>query len=310
MAAKTLKLPEFSGRDVTVYNVGRDEARVTMADSDSLVVEEEPEETAVESRSGRPRAAAPAAPAAAAPAPVESAPAAPAAPAGAPSGAAVADIPFKASDAIATLLAYSAKVRPDQIGDNDTTDTLTNGVSSRRNQLLMDISSELGVASVDGAAEASISALSALVDKVAPNYKAFGPVLSDIVRDRVRGMFGAAGLKVAGIEKRVTDTWQLGAGWASNVVATLVLETREGASARGGDLAGIGSEPASNAGRRQRHDRRGRAEGRRQPRRLRGHAVRRRRGRRRRGRLGRAGRLRRPGHRLPMVCSPPPPASC
>ena len=243
MAAKTLKLPEFSGRDVTVYNVGRDEARVTMADSDSLVVEEEPEETAVESAPAAP-AAAPAAPAAAAPAPVESAPAAPA---GAPSGAAVADIPFKASDAIATLLAYSAKVRPDQIGDNDTTDTLTNGVSSRRNQLLMDISSELGVASVDGAAEASICALSALVDKVAPNYKAFGPVLSDIVRDRVRGMFGAAGLKVAGIEKRVTDTWQLGAGWASNVVATLVLETREGASARGGDLAGIGSEPASNA---------------------------------------------------------------
>ena len=42
------------------------------------------------------------------------------------------------------LLAYSAKVRPDQIGESDTTDTLTNGVSSRRNQLLMDISSELG----------------------------------------------------------------------------------------------------------------------------------------------------------------------
>ena len=138
-----------------------------MADSDSQVVEEEPEETAVESapaaprpcrrhRQPRPRPR------------LRSAPAAPAAPAGAPSGAAVADIPFKASDAIATLLAYSAKVRPDQIGDNDTTDTLTNGVSSRRNQLLMDISSELGVASVDGAAEASISALSALVDKVAP----------------------------------------------------------------------------------------------------------------------------------------------
>lgn len=83
-----------------------------------------------------------------------------AASAGAPSGAAVADIPFKASDAIATLLAYSAKVRPDQIGESDTTDTLTNGVSSRRNQLLMDISSELGVASVDGAAEATVKALS------------------------------------------------------------------------------------------------------------------------------------------------------
>ena len=86
--------------------------------------------------------AAAAAPAAVAAAPVAAAPAvaAPAAPAGAPSGAAVADIPFNASDAIAMLLAYSAKVRPDQIGESDTTDTLTNGVSSRRNQLLMDIS--------------------------------------------------------------------------------------------------------------------------------------------------------------------------
>ena len=108
---------------------------------------------------------------AAAPAAVAEVPvAAASAPAGAPSGAAVADIAFKASDAIATLLAYSAKVRPDQIGESDTTDTLTNGVSSRRNQLLMDISSELGVASVDGAAEATVKALSALVNKVAPNY--------------------------------------------------------------------------------------------------------------------------------------------
>ena len=66
---------------------------------------------------------------------------------------------FKASDAIGVLMAYSAKVRIDQIGSNDTTDTLTNGVSSRRNQLLMDISSELGVASVDGAAEATLDKL-------------------------------------------------------------------------------------------------------------------------------------------------------
>ena len=120
-------------------------------------------------------------------------------------------------------------------------------MSSRRNQLLMDISSELGVASVDGAAEATVKALSALVNKVAPNYKAFGPVLSDIVRDRVRGMFGAAGVKLGQITKRVTDTWQLGEGWASHVVAALVLETREGASSRGGDLASLSTDAASNA---------------------------------------------------------------
>ena len=241
LGAKTLRLPQFSGRDVTVYNVGRDEGRVYMTDSDSLVAEtdDEPIEQSAPAAAPAAQAAAPAAPVAQA--------AAPAAPAGAPSGAAVADIPFKASDAIGMLLAYSAKVRPDQIGDSDTTDTLTNGVSSRRNQLLMDISSELGVASVDGAAEATVNALSALVNKVAPNYKAFGPVLSDIVRDRVRGLFGAAGVKLGQITKRVTDTWQLGEGWASHVVAALVLETREGASSRGGDLASLSTDAASNA---------------------------------------------------------------
>ena len=47
-------------------------------------------------------------------------------------------------------------------------------------------------------------------------------MLSDIVRDRVRGMFGAAGVKLGQITKRVTDTWQLGEGWTSHVVAALV----------------------------------------------------------------------------------------
>ena len=74
-------------------------------------------------------------------------------------------------------------MRLDQIGSNDTTDTLTNGVSSRRNQLLMDISSELGVASVDGAAEATLDKLAQIVNKAAPNYKPFGAVLSEALRD-------------------------------------------------------------------------------------------------------------------------------
>ncbi|MCI1644298.1 MAG: DUF1729 domain-containing protein [Bifidobacterium crudilactis] len=244
LGAKTLALPEFSGRHVTVYNVGRDEGRVYMTDSDSLA--QDVDDDVVEDAAPTTQSAAPAQsaqPAAASqpaqsPAPAASTPVA-------ASGERPADIPFKASDAIATLLAYSAKVRLDQIGENDTTDTLTNGVSSRRNQLLMDISSELGVASVDGAAEADIAALNALVNKVAPNYKAFGPVLADIVRDRLRALFGAAGVKLQQIEKRVTDVWQLGSGWAYFTVAALLLDTREGASSRGGDLATLSSDPVS-----------------------------------------------------------------
>lgn len=271
LGAKTLRLPEFAGNDTVVYNVGRDEGRVYMTDTDSLVPDDEPEE-------------------AAASAPVETAPAggsavaklgsgaAPAnavteaaqttdgsvagqstglsdssrglqsgqAAAGAPSGAAVADLPFKASDAIGVLMAYSAKVRIDQIGSNDTTDTLTNGVSSRRNQLLMDISSELGVASVDGAAEAMLDKLAQIVNKAAPNYKPFGAVLSEALRDRLRSLFGAAGVKQQYIRDRVTNVWQLGEGWVASVLATLLLDTREGASSRGGDLAKLPTAAVQN----------------------------------------------------------------
>ena len=252
LGSKTLRLPDFSGCDVTVYNVGRDEGRVYMTDSDSLVPDDEPEETETAAPAAAP---APAAPAAAAPA---AAPAVVAAPSAAQVGSAVAelgsavsgpvdDLPFKASDAIGVLMAYSTKIRLDQIGANDTTDTLTNGVSSRRNQLLMDISSELGVASVDGAAEATLTQLAQLVNKVAPNYKAFGPVLSDAIRDRLRALFGAAGVKPAHIRERVTNVWQLGEGWVAAVTAALLLDTREGASSRGGDLAKLPTGAAANA---------------------------------------------------------------
>ncbi|EIK86710.1 type I polyketide synthase [Gardnerella greenwoodii] len=245
LGAKTLALPEFSGEKVTVYNVGRDEGRVYMTDTDSLVPEVFDEEDST-TEAAPAATSAPASPAASAAnaasaAPVSAAPAANAAASGP-----VADLPFKASDAISMLIAYSAKIRLDQIGDADTTDTLTNGVSSRRNQLLMDISSELGVASVDGAAEAPMSALRKLVDSVAPRYKAFGAVLSDIVRERLRALFGAAGVKPAQIDKRISEVWQLGEGWRAHVLAALVLQTREGASVRGENLAQLSTDPAKN----------------------------------------------------------------
>ena len=221
LGAKTLRLPEFAGNDTVVYNVGRDEGRVYMTDTDSLVPDDEPEETAAPVETAPAggsavaklgsSAAADAAPAAAA-APAPAAPVS-AAPAGAPSGAAVADLPFKASDGIGVLMAYAAKVRLDQIGSNDTTDTLTNGVSSRRNQLLMDISSELGVASVDGAAEATLDKLAQIVNKAAPNYKPFGAVLSEALRDRLRSLFGAAGVKQQYIRDRVANGSSAKAGW-------------------------------------------------------------------------------------------------
>ncbi|MCH9276756.1 DUF1729 domain-containing protein [Bifidobacterium amazonense] len=319
LGSKTLRLPQFAGRSVAVYNVGRDEGRVYMTDTDSLApdvaddaavavesssavaassgaaastpssqseklaaasapsaegraVKQTPEAFVGEVRAtasqhsaaeGRPQlqdavsrrltggaSAASAADNTTSAADRSSSPAAGDAVAqlgSAPAGPAE-DLPFHASDAIGVLMAYSAKVRLDQIGASDTTDTLTNGVSSRRNQLLMDISSELGVASVDGAAEATLTQLAQIVNKAAPNYKPFGPVLSDAIRDRMRALFGAAGVKPAHIRERVTGVWGLGEGWVAAVTAALLLDTREGASSRGGDLAKLPTGAAANAG--------------------------------------------------------------
>ena len=271
LGTKTLRLPEFAGNDTVVYNVGRDEGRVYMTDTDSLVPDDEPEEaaasapveTAPAGGSAVAKLGSGAAPANAATEAAQTADGSVAgqstglsassrglqsgqAAVGAPSGAAVADLPFKASDAIGVLMAYSAKVRLDQIGSNDTTDTLTNGVSSRRNQLLMDISSELGVASVDGAAEATLDKLAQIVNKAAPNYKPFGAVLSEALRDRLRSLFGAAGVKQQYIRDRVANVWQLGEGWVASVLAALLLDTREGASSRGGDLAKLPTAAVQN----------------------------------------------------------------
>ncbi len=41
--------------------------------------------------------------------------------------------------------------------DSDTIEELTNGVSSRRTQLLMDMSAEIGVPAIDGAADADVA---------------------------------------------------------------------------------------------------------------------------------------------------------
>lgn len=277
LGSKTLRLPEFSGTDVTVYNVGRDEGRVYMTDTDSLVPDEADEsaESAPAPVEAAPAGGSAVAKLGSAPADGGEKPAAkPAAAAAAgqadgsvagqstglsdssrglqsgqaagPSGADVPDIPFKASDAIGVLMAYSTKIRIDQIGTSDTTDTLTNGVSSRRNQLLMDISSELGVASVDGAAEATLDQLAKIVNKVAPNYKPFGPVLSEAIRDRLRALFGAAGVKPTHIRERVTGVWGLGEGWVAATTAALLLDTREGSSSRGGDLAKLPTGAAAN----------------------------------------------------------------
>ncbi|WP_330182870.1 fatty acid synthase subunit beta domain-containing protein [Nocardia sp. NBC_01503] len=222
LASNTLKLPAFSNTTVEVLNIEREAAIVYSTDTDPAPVEE-PEETPAES------AGAATAPAAAAPA------AAPVA----TGGPRPDDIGFSAADATRILIALWTKLRLDQIGPVDTIEGLCDGVSSRRNQLLVDLGAELSLGAIDGAADADMGALSATVERLARTYKPFGSVLSDAIGDHLRKVFGPSGKRPAAIAERVKKVWDLGDGWASHVTAEVSLGTREGASVRGGDLGGL-----------------------------------------------------------------------
>lgn len=269
LGEKTLKLDDFSETNGAAYNVQRDEQIVTCTDvrfvedapgggdegvvgdlasvsashrdsSSSLSSSAADTSVAVEGEKETEGSATPQTPEAASANAAKVTPQAPvsttAIPAPTGNGPA-SDIRFAASDAIRVVMAFTNKLRPEQIEDGDTTDTLTAGVSARRNQLLMDLSAELGLPSIDGAADASVGELAVSVDKLAHHYRAFGPVLTEAIRDRLRKVLGGAGVKSSFVADRVKDTWQLGDGWANAVTAQVLLGSREGDSARGGVLA-------------------------------------------------------------------------
>ncbi len=225
LASQTTKLASYDGVAPKIVNSSRD-AAVVFA-TDTPMADDEPE---VEDEAGTADAATEAATEAPK---AEAAPAAPVAAAGAERPA---DLSYTAADATTTLTALRTKVRPDQIGAADTIEALCDGVSSRRNQLLVDLGAELSLGAIDGAAEADWKALAGTVTKLARTYSAFGPVLTEAVSETLRKFAGAAGSKPAAIADRVKDTWQLGPGWVSHVSAELATGLRDGSSTRGGSL--------------------------------------------------------------------------
>ncbi|OBI90237.1 type I polyketide synthase [Mycobacterium asiaticum] len=222
LATNTLKLPEYAHSTIEVLNAERDAAVLFATDTDPEP-EDEPAEVAGDSDAAPEVAATPEA----TPAP------APAAPSGGPRPE---DIGFDAADATLALIAISAKMRIDQIEELDSIESITDGASSRRNQLLVDLGSELNLGAIDGAAEADLAGLRAQVTKLARTYKPFGPVLSDAINDQLRTVLGPSGKRPGAIAERVTKTWELGEGWAKHVTVEVALGTREGTSVRGGAM--------------------------------------------------------------------------
>ncbi|CAN3130048.1 fatty acid synthase subunit beta domain-containing protein [Mycobacterium sp. smrl_JER01] len=226
LATNTLKLPEYSHNTTEVLNAERDAAVLFATDTDpEPEIDDEPVAEAA------PAAAVPAEAASAAPAP---------APAAAPSGGPRPDdIAFDAADATMALIALSAKIRLDQIEALDSIESITDGASSRRNQMLVDLGSELNLGAIDGAAEADLAGLKGQVTKLARTYRPFGPVLSDAINDQLRTVLGPSGKRPAYIAERVKKTWELGEGWARHATVEVALGTREGSSVRGGALGGL-----------------------------------------------------------------------
>ncbi|GAC1383365.1 MAG: type I polyketide synthase [Marmoricola sp.] len=226
LAAQTLKLPEvrrtLSG-PVEVLNVERDATVVFARDEDAP----EPDDAEPSATTGEPSVVT-AQPSVATPQPSVAA---------GLRTTEVADLAYSAADATRLLLAWWTKIRVDQLGDADSIESLTDGASSRRNQLLVDLGGELSLGAIDGAAEAPVAALTAQVTGLARSYKPFGPVLSTAIGDHLKKVLGPVGARQSTITDRVTGSWQLGPGWASHVVAEVAASTRDGASVRGGDLA-------------------------------------------------------------------------
>ena len=231
LANNTLKLPEYAYSTVQVLNVERDAAVLFANDSDP---EPEPESEAAEESVPTATETAPSAVP-----PVAALPVAVPTPTATPGAARPDDIGFGAADATCALIALSAKMRLDQIEPLDSIESITDGASSRRNQLLVDLGSELDLGAIDGAADADLTALRGQVNKLARTYKPFGPVLSDAVNDSLRSVLGPSGKRPGAIAERVTKTWELGGGWAKHVTVELMLGTREGTSVRGGPLGGL-----------------------------------------------------------------------
>lgn len=231
LAERSLAVAGIPEGTIRVLNVERDQEQVMLADVSEAPTAETPAAETVDAEPAEPA--------------VETTTEPVAAPTPAPAAAVPNDAPelsFGAAEAIMVLFAFQNKIRVDQITDSDTVEELTNGVSSRRNQLLMDMSAELGVPAIDGAADADVAALREKVATAAPGYSAFGSVLSEAVGARLRQLFGAAGLKPTAVAEYVTGTWGLPESWVAHVEAEILLGSREEDSVRGGSLSTV---PAS-----------------------------------------------------------------
>lgn len=251
MAQYTLRLMGPLAPDVTVRNLEADfDAVCLRSGDDSLptpnvsdftqvvkapVEEAKPEAPKTQAAPAKAKSEAPVVQAPAAPAPVASA-------------GPLEDAPVTVVESLLTILALQAKVRIEQIQNDETIDDVFDGVSSRRNQLLLDLGAEFNMGPIDAAHEKPMTELKGAITKAAGRYNAPGRYLKAAQDEALKRLFGRAGLGRVDIAQHLRDVYGLEQGWVDAFFMTLVLATRTGESSRGGALGACAAEVPSDRG--------------------------------------------------------------
>ncbi len=219
LAKGSLALPSHRGSRPEVLNVETDAEEVFETTEDPAPAAPEPEEAPAEPAAQEVLPAVPPISGPGAPEPVVK----------------VDDLPVDHAAAVSALLALRVGVRTEQL-EHDSIESLVDGASSRRNQVLMDIGKEFGVSAIDGAHEVPMTELTIKLAERTAGYRYPGPVLSAAVEGAVTAALGPVGSSQSALAKRVTSHWGLGDGWVQRTALALALGTREGTSRRGGEL--------------------------------------------------------------------------
>ena len=234
MAKQTLAM--VGVEDVLVHNLGADTDVVLARDQQqtAVVAQDELANEAPTAPKATPSAATATAPA----------------PAAAPqtNASAPADRPYSHADGLRLILALQARVQPTQVKDTENIDELFGGVSSRRNQVLVDIGAEFGIGAIDGAHEKPINQLAAEIAKRAPAWSCPGPYLGKSWDEAVRKSFGRARIGRREIGERLHERFGMQDGLVKHFFSHLTATTRDGESSRGGELGVHGTMSASGKG--------------------------------------------------------------
>ena len=140
------------------------------------------------------------------------------------------------------LIAKQANLRLEQIEDFETIDEIFEGVSSKRNQLLLDLGAEFSIGAIDAAHEKPLSELVSILKERSPAWS-IGPYLNAAIDDASKHIFGRSTMSRADVTHKLQQEYGVPNGVVKQSWILLALESRDGKSIRGGDVGKLNKIP-------------------------------------------------------------------